>query len=81
VQGIDSLNLMLQPISWDGVPDALPRTWVRCLRDPIQPRPLQAALADNAGARHRLDIDSRHTPALDCPEALAALLDASAAVR
>lgn len=74
-QSVDSLNLMLQPISWDGVADDLPRTWVRCLRDPIQPRPLQAELAANAGAHRRLDIDSGHTPALDCPERLAALLE------
>lgn len=73
-QSIDSLNLMLQPISWDGVAADLPRTWVRCLRDPIQPRALQEELATNAGAQQRLDIDSGHTPALDCPADLAGLL-------
>lgn len=73
-QSIDSLNLMLQPISWHGVPDDLPRAWVRCVRDPIQPPALQAELAANAGAQHRLDIDSGHTPALDCPDELAVLL-------
>ena len=73
-QAIDSLNLMLQPISWEGVADDLPRAWVRCLRDPIQPPALQAELAADAGAQRRLDIDSGHTPALDCPDDLAALL-------
>src|SRR5262249_28226353 len=36
--GIESLNFMGQRVSWDGVPDAAERTFVRCLRDRIQPR-------------------------------------------
>jgi pimeloyl-ACP methyl ester carboxylesterase len=73
-QSVDSLNLMLQPISWAGVADDLPRAWVRCSRDPIQPPALQAELAANAGAQRRVTIDSGHTPALDCPDELADLL-------
>jgi pimeloyl-ACP methyl ester carboxylesterase len=71
---IDSLNLCAQRTSWAGVP-AVPRTFVRCLRDPIQPRDMQAALAANCAAGRIVDIDTGHTPALDDPAGLAAILD------
>ena len=77
--GIESLNLMAQRVSWDGVPDAVERTFVRCLRDRIQPRALQAKLAVNCSASSVLDLDSGHTPALSAPDRLAALLDEIAA--
>jgi pimeloyl-ACP methyl ester carboxylesterase len=77
--GIESLNFMGQPVSWDGVPDAVGRTFVRCLRDRIQPRDMQAKLAENCGATTVLDLDSGHTPALTAPDRLAVLLDAIAA--
>lgn len=73
---IDSLNLSAQPMSWAGVPDAMGRTFVRCLRDPIQPRDLQARFIASCRADLVVDIESGHTPALDAPAELAALLDA-----
>jgi pimeloyl-ACP methyl ester carboxylesterase len=73
-QGLESLNLMFQPISWAGVPDDLPRTFVRCLRDGIQPRELQARLAAACGADEVVDLDSGHTPARGRPRELAAVL-------
>jgi len=73
--GIESLNFMGQTMSWDGVAPALGRTFVRCLRDPIQSRELQARLAENCGASAVVDLDAGHTPAIDAPEALAAVLD------
>ena len=72
---IDSLNLSSQPMAWAGVPASLPRTFVRCLRYPIQPRELQARFIESCGAGAVLDIDSGHTPALDAPAELASLLD------
>jgi len=60
---------------WAGLPASLPRTFVRCLRDPIQPRALQDRLIANCGADDVLDIDTGHTPAIDDPVALATLLD------
>jgi pimeloyl-ACP methyl ester carboxylesterase len=77
--GIESLNFMSQAISWDGVAPTLDRTFVRCLRDPIQSRDLQARLIANCGASSVVDIDSGHTPALDAPAELAAILDRVAA--
>src|SRR5262249_33479417 len=76
--GVESLNFMGQRASWDGVPDAVERTFVRCLRDRIQPRAMQAKLAENCGATTMLDLDSGHTPALAAPDRLAVLLDAIA---
>ncbi len=73
-QGLESLNLMFQSISWEGVPADLPRTFVRCLRDRIQSRALQAALAAAAGAQEVVDLDCGHAPARGCPVELAALL-------
>ena len=73
--GIESLNFMSQTVSWQGVPPDLGRTFVRCLRDQIQPRAMQEQLIANCGASTVIDIDSGHTPALDAPAELAAILD------
>jgi pimeloyl-ACP methyl ester carboxylesterase len=76
---LDSLNYMEQVVSWTGVPADVPRTFVRCLRDRIQPRALQATLAENCGATTVVDLESGHTPAVAVPEQLAAILDRLAA--
>jgi pimeloyl-ACP methyl ester carboxylesterase len=73
---IDSLNFASQPMTWAGLTSEVRRTFVRCLRDPIQSRTLQDRLIALCGATEVFDIDSGHTPAEDAPEALARLLDA-----
>lgn len=73
---IDSLNFASQPMTWAGLSDAVGRTFVRCLNDPIQSRDLQDRLIANCGANEVLDIQSRHTPAEEVPVVLAGLLDA-----
>jgi pimeloyl-ACP methyl ester carboxylesterase len=75
---IDSLNLCSQPMSWAGVPDALPRTFVRCLRDQIQSRAVQDQFIANCRATAVIDIDTGHTPAIEAPEELARVIDAIA---
>jgi pimeloyl-ACP methyl ester carboxylesterase len=72
---IESYNFMLQTVSWEGVPASLGRTFVRCLRDQIQSPELQAQLIANCDASAVIDIDAGHTPAIDNPVALAAVLD------
>ena len=72
---IDSLNFCSQPMDWAGVPGSVPRTFVRCLRDPIQSRDVQERLAAHCGAQRVIDIDTGHTPAIDAPTVLATLLD------
>jgi pimeloyl-ACP methyl ester carboxylesterase len=73
--GIDSLNYMAQTVRWAGVDTRLPRTFVRCTRDAIQPPELQARLIENCAATAVVDLQSGHSPALEVPEALAAILD------
>jgi pimeloyl-ACP methyl ester carboxylesterase len=72
---LDSLNYMEQTVSWEGVPDPLTRTFVRPLRDRIQPRQLQDALVENCRASEVIDIESGHTPSVAVPDELAAILD------
>ena len=72
---IESLTLMYQPVSWRGVPDSLPRTFVGCRRDPIQPPELQARLVSAARATEVVELDADHTPALSRPVELAAVLN------
>lgn len=78
---LDSLNLMEQTVSWDGVSPTVPRTFVRCRRDRIQPRALQTALIEHCGATAVVDLESGHTPAAAVPDDLAAVLDRIAAAR
>jgi hypothetical protein len=52
---------------------------VRCLRDKIQPRELQAKLTANCDASEVVDIESGHTPQRGAPVQLAAILDRIAA--
>jgi pimeloyl-ACP methyl ester carboxylesterase len=78
-QAIDSMVLVFERMSWAGVPDDMPRTWVRPLRDSLQSPDRQTDLIAAARATQVLDIDTDHTPARENPEALAALLNRIAA--
>jgi pimeloyl-ACP methyl ester carboxylesterase len=79
-RNIDSLNMMLQPVSWQGVPPDTPRTWIRPLKDAIQSAEMQQQLIAACGATDVIDIDSDHTPARSRPHELARLLDGIAAL-
>ena len=79
VGSIESLTLMYQPVSWQGVSPSLPRSFVRCLADPIQPRDMQARLIESAGADEVFDIEADHTPAVSRPDELAAIVNEVAA--
>jgi hypothetical protein len=79
--GIDSLNYMAQIVRWHGVDPDLPRTFVRCTRDAIQPPELQAKLIANCAATAVIDLESGHSPALEVPGTLAAVLDGIAGSR
>ena len=76
---LDSLNLSCEPMRWADLPKSLPRTFVRSLRDELQPRDVQKALIEASGAQTVIDIDSNHTPAADAPEALATIVGTIAA--
>ena len=79
VGSIESLTLMYQPVSWQGVDPSLPRSFVRCLADPIQPRDMQDRLIESAGADEVFDLDADHTPAVSRPDELAAIVNQVAA--
>lgn len=72
---LDSMNYITQPISWAGVSPTLPRTFVRCLRDALQSRAVQARLAADCGAVETIDVDAGHNVASEAPAELAAVLD------
>jgi hypothetical protein len=71
--------LMFERVTWAGVPDDLPRTWVRCTRDSLQTPDKQRRLIAASRATQVLDIDTDHVPAREDPAALARLLDQIAA--
>ncbi len=79
VQGIDSLNLMFQTVTWSGVPDHIGRTYIRCRQDEIQCPAMQDRLIAASGATEVIEIDTGHTPAREDPERLAAIVDTLAA--
>jgi pimeloyl-ACP methyl ester carboxylesterase len=72
---LDSMNYITQPISWMDVSPTLPRTFVRCLRDALQSREVQARLAADCGAADVIDIDAGHRVADEEPAELAEVLD------
>ncbi|HEV8298322.1 MAG TPA: alpha/beta hydrolase [Acidimicrobiales bacterium] len=74
-RAIDSLNLMFQPVSWEGVPAALPRTWVRPLGDALQTVDMQDRLIAACAATEVVPLDADHTPARSNPQMLARVLD------
>jgi pimeloyl-ACP methyl ester carboxylesterase len=76
---LDSLNLSCVPMRWADLPSSFPRTFVRALRDELQPREVQNSLVMASGAQRVIDIDSNHTPATDAPGALAAIVSDIAA--
>ena len=76
---IESINYMSQTVSWAGVSPDLSRTFVRCLRDRIQSRAMQAQLVENCAASSVIDLDAGHNAAIEAPVELAEILDSIAA--
>jgi pimeloyl-ACP methyl ester carboxylesterase len=78
-QAVEAMNLLFHPVSWAGVPAAMPRTFVRPLRDQHQPRHVQQRLIEACRATEVIDIESGHTPARHAPIEFARILDDIAA--
>jgi pimeloyl-ACP methyl ester carboxylesterase len=82
--GTEVLGVMTEPVTRAGTPSAMPTTFVRLARDNALP----PATQDGCIARLRLDVDvvdvievdSGHDVMISAPAALAAVLDAIAAV-
>ena len=76
----DSFNVYFQPISWHGVSAALPRTYIKNLRDRALPLSLQMVMIARLGAATRtIALDDGHIPEVVMPEVIAALLNGIAA--
>ena len=76
---IDSLNLGCSPTSWAGVPPAIPRTYIRPLRDRLYPPDAQERLAAALHADEVIPLDTGHNVARSAPAGLAAVLGEIAA--
>jgi pimeloyl-ACP methyl ester carboxylesterase len=74
--GLEAPGPLFEPFTWAGTPSAtaLPRTYIRCLRDRVIPPDLATTMADAMGATI-LDIDAGHDVASEAPAELARLLD------
>lgn len=72
--GIEAPLQLFEPMTWLGVP-AVPRTYVRAMRDRIIPPDHALRMAANAGATTIIDIDADHDVAGSAPHELARILD------
>jgi pimeloyl-ACP methyl ester carboxylesterase len=71
---IDSLNLGCAPTSWAGAPAAIPRTYIRPLRDRLYPPDAQERLAVAMQADEVISLDVGHNIARTAPGGLAGVL-------
>jgi pimeloyl-ACP methyl ester carboxylesterase len=71
---VDALNLGCSPTSWAGVPPAIPRTYIRPLRDRLYPPDAQDRLAVAMRADEVISLDGGHNVARSSPVQLAGVL-------
>jgi pimeloyl-ACP methyl ester carboxylesterase len=76
---IDSLNFGCTPSSWAGVPPAIPRTYIRPLRDRLYLPDAQERLAAALHADEVIELDTGHNVARSAPTRLAGALGEIAA--
>lgn len=66
--------LTFDPVDLSGLPPALPRTWIRTLRDIVVPADKQLRFVANVADCDVVDLDSGHMCMVSRPQELAALL-------
>ncbi len=76
---IDSLNLGCAPTTWVDVNPAIPRTYIRPLRDRLYPPDAQERLAAAIAADEVISLDVGHNVARSSPARLATVLGGIAA--
>jgi pimeloyl-ACP methyl ester carboxylesterase len=76
--GLEAPGPLFEPFSWEGFPDDLPRTYIRCIRDKVITPELVDVMLANMGGADLVDIDAGHHVAADAAAELAALLDSCA---
>jgi pimeloyl-ACP methyl ester carboxylesterase len=78
--GTEVLQMMTEPVSRAGLPDDLPRTYVRLARDrALTPSAQDASIAALGGAVDVVELDTGHMIMISRPDLLASVLDEIAA--
>ncbi len=74
--GLEAPGPLFEPLSWDGFPRQVPRTYVRCLADRVITPEMTETMVANMGGARVVDIDAGHDVTSQAPAALAHILDA-----
>lgn len=77
----EATRLSTDPVDLSALRTAMPRTWVRTLRDAIIPADKQLRFVDNVGDCQVQDLDAGHMCMVSEPSKLAAMINAVAAGR
>ena len=73
--GVEAPRPLFEPVSWDGFPVRVPRTYVRCGRDRVIPPELADRMVANMGGAAVVDLDAGHRSYETHPAELAAVID------
>ncbi len=72
---VDAMNPLFETFSWDGFPSAVPRTYIKNLRDRVVLPELQDQMIENMGGARVIELDTPHCPSITDPEIIAAILN------
>jgi len=75
----EALAVFYEVFSWEGFPEAVPRTYLKNWRDVMVPPALQDVMIDNMGGADVIHLDAPHCPEVRYPEVVACLLNGIAA--
>ena len=71
----ESMNIISEPADLDGLRQAIPRTYIRLLRDASLTLDAQDRMVANLGDAQIIDLDAGHMAMISRPAELAAILD------
>lgn len=77
--GLEAPGPLFETFTWVGVPSAVPRIFVRCLRDSVITPDLADVMVQNMGGATVVDLDAGHRSFATHPAELAAVIDRTAA--
>jgi pimeloyl-ACP methyl ester carboxylesterase len=71
----ESLRILTEKVSWRGMPDDIPRTWILSLRDrALSPKVQRKYIESLGGVQTLIEMDSCHCMMISEPERLAQIL-------
>ncbi|HXZ61944.1 MAG TPA: hypothetical protein VEG62_04310, partial [Acidimicrobiales bacterium] len=79
--GVEAPRPLFEPVSWVGFPAAVPRTYVRGLRDKVIPPELAGQMIADMGGATVVDFDAGHRSYETHAAELAAIIDQCCAGR